>query len=437
MRAEDIAAANAVALGALSTGRAPQTEASLRRAERRVAHLQRTDPGGAWVAGVDGEIVGVALALVREGIWGLSLFAVAEAHRDRGIGRELLEASFGHGADARGHLILSTESPAAMRRYARLGLDLRPCVAAAGIVDRARLPAADGVVAAGMAGSPSPTRSAAPSAGRATGSTSRSRSTTRRATLLLVEDRAFAVVRDERIMLLAGLDDAAATRVLQRRPRRHAARRDGQPRLPHGRPGLGDPRVPRRGARRSPPTARSSPAATSGRCGRTSRAGRTCERRPDRREPARGVARHAPSAAGMVAAMDGLMMDRALLIRDIARARRAALRRPRDRQPHARRRGALDLRRGGEPRPADRVVADRARREAGRPRRDVRLELAPPPRAVPRGPVDGGRAAHAQHPPLRGRPSLHRRARRGQGHLPRRVAGRRDADVRGRRARGR
>ena len=194
----------------------------------------------------------MALALVREGIWGLSLFAVAEAHRDRGIGRELLEASFGHGADARGHLILSTESPAAMRRYARLGLDLRPCVAAAGIVDRARLPAADGVVAAGMAGIP-----VADAIGRAVRGAGHGIDLAvalddPAATLLLVEDRAFAVVRDERIMLLAGLDDAAADARPQRRPRRHAARRDGQPRLPHGRPGLGGPRVPRRGARPLP-----------------------------------------------------------------------------------------------------------------------------------------------------------------------------------------
>src|SRR5919108_6516813 len=94
----------------------------------------------------------MALALVREGIWGLSLFAVAPEHQSRGIGRELLAASFGHGADARGHLILSTESPAAMRRYARLGLELRPCVAAAGVVDRARLPETDGVVDAGLDG---------------------------------------------------------------------------------------------------------------------------------------------------------------------------------------------------------------------------------------------------------------------------------------------
>jgi predicted N-acetyltransferase YhbS len=216
MRPDDVAAADAVARTALYRDGAPEAEpAVVTRGRRRVTHLQRTDPGGAWVAEDErGEIVGVSLALVREGIWGLSLFAVAAGHRERGVGRELLEASFGHGADARGHLILSTEHPAAMRRYARLGLDLRPCVAAAGVIDRARLPATDGVGETGPEGIP-----VADAIGRAVRGAGHGIDLevalgdggTR---LLLYEDRAFAVVRGERIMLLAGLDEPAATRAL-------------------------------------------------------------------------------------------------------------------------------------------------------------------------------------------------------------------------------
>ncbi|MEA2384452.1 MAG: hypothetical protein QOH72_4423 [Solirubrobacteraceae bacterium] len=215
MRPDDVAAAEAVARVALFRGDAPESDPPvIERGRRRVAHLRRTDPAGAWVAEADGEIVGLSLALVREGIWGLSLFAVADEHRGRGVGRELLEACFGHGADARGHLILSTEHPAAMRRYARLGLDLRPCVAAAGIVDRARLPASDGVEEAGTQGIP-----VADAIGRAVRGAGHGIDLevflgdggTR---LLLVEDRAFAVVRGERVMLVAGLDEPAATRVL-------------------------------------------------------------------------------------------------------------------------------------------------------------------------------------------------------------------------------
>jgi len=46
-------------------------------ATARIAHIQRTDPGGCWVAESDGQIVGAALGIIREGIWGLSLFAMA------------------------------------------------------------------------------------------------------------------------------------------------------------------------------------------------------------------------------------------------------------------------------------------------------------------------------------------------------------------------
>jgi len=215
LQPDDVAAADAVARSVLfREGEPPPDAAALRRSRGRIAHLQRTDPGGAWVAESDGRIVGVALALVREGIWGLSLFGVAPEHQSRGIGRELLEAAFGHGAGARGHLILSTESPAAMRRYARLSLDLRPCVAVAGIVDRSRLAGADGVVDAGLDGVP-----VADAIGRAVRGAGHGvdlpvaleAAGTR---LLLYEDRAFAVVRDDRVWLLAGLDEPAATRAL-------------------------------------------------------------------------------------------------------------------------------------------------------------------------------------------------------------------------------
>jgi GNAT superfamily N-acetyltransferase len=211
---DDVAAARAVASGALGGGDpADDSDELRRRGIARIAHLQRTDPGGAWVVEAEGRVAGVALALVREGIWGLSLFAVAPELQGRGIGRELLDAAFGHGADARGHIILSTESPAAMRRYARLGLDLRPCVAAAGILDRARVPEPDGVVDAGLDGV-----AVADAIGRAVRGAGHGvdlpNALDHGARLLLLEDRAFALLRDDRIAMVAGLDERSASRVL-------------------------------------------------------------------------------------------------------------------------------------------------------------------------------------------------------------------------------
>jgi GNAT superfamily N-acetyltransferase len=217
MGADDVPAAEAVARAALFDGEPGfEDPVTVARGVRRIGHLQRTDPGGAWVAERDGgEIVGMALALVREGIWGLSLLGVADEHRSRGIGRALLDAAFTTtGADARGHLILSSESPAAMRRYARLGLHLRPCVCAAGIPDRTALRADGDVRDAGAGGI-----EVADAIGRAVRGAGHGADLPVAlqdpgGRLLLVEDRAFALVRERRIVLVAGLDDAAATRAL-------------------------------------------------------------------------------------------------------------------------------------------------------------------------------------------------------------------------------
>ena len=62
----------------------------------------------------DGRVEGVGLALIREGVWGFSLFGVAEALQGRGVGRELFARCWAYGEGARGHLILSSPNPQAM-----------------------------------------------------------------------------------------------------------------------------------------------------------------------------------------------------------------------------------------------------------------------------------------------------------------------------------
>jgi len=56
----------------------------------RYRHLVTTDPEGAWVAEHEGAIVGCALALRREDVWGLSLLIVRPDLQSSGTGGALL-----------------------------------------------------------------------------------------------------------------------------------------------------------------------------------------------------------------------------------------------------------------------------------------------------------------------------------------------------------
>jgi GNAT superfamily N-acetyltransferase len=122
----------------------PAQEASRAAAgTARVAHLQRTDPGGCWVAEAGGEIVGTAIGLIREGLWGLSLLAVLPAFQGHGIGSRLYGPALDYGAGEPGGIILSSSHPAAIRRYARTArYRLLPAVNLSGVPDPRRAPAA-------------------------------------------------------------------------------------------------------------------------------------------------------------------------------------------------------------------------------------------------------------------------------------------------------
>jgi GNAT superfamily N-acetyltransferase len=216
MRPDDVPGAFLAARETLFTLPPGETEQQLQaRQLRRIGHLLDTDPGGSWVAERDGRVVGVAQALLREGLWGFSLYAVSASEQGRGVGRRLLEAALAYGDGARGHLVLSTERPAAMRRYSRAGLDLRPCVAAAGIPDLTRLPdVAARVQDAGAAGI-----EVADGIGRAVRGAGHGRDLPRfldvGMRLLVFEDRAFAVAAPHGgVPLLGARDEDAARTVL-------------------------------------------------------------------------------------------------------------------------------------------------------------------------------------------------------------------------------
>jgi predicted N-acetyltransferase YhbS len=111
------------------------------RSRRRIAHLQDTDPEGAWV-GVDGDaVVGIALSLRRGPMWFLSLLAVATDVQAQGLGKRLLDASLRTAEDAGAAWILATMDPKALRRYALAGFALHPGYSAKGTLDRSLLPA--------------------------------------------------------------------------------------------------------------------------------------------------------------------------------------------------------------------------------------------------------------------------------------------------------
>jgi GNAT superfamily N-acetyltransferase len=189
-------------------------------ARLRVAHLLETDPGGAWVAERDGDLCGAALALVREGVWGLSLLVVRPEAQSQGVGRELLARAHAYGDGARGFIILASRDQRALRSYVRLGLDLHPALNAVG--HPTGVPAPEGVrpwraedhawaadVGRAVRGAAHGTDIDAFAAGGAD--------------VTVLPGRGYAAARDGDLKLLAAADEDAALTLLQA----HLARTTG------------------------------------------------------------------------------------------------------------------------------------------------------------------------------------------------------------------
>jgi ribosomal protein S18 acetylase RimI-like enzyme len=144
MLAGDLDAAAAVAAAAFS--RALEDEVVARRWRERIAYPWQTDPDGAFVAELDGQVIGVAEAIVRERLWCLSMLAVAPDIQSGGAGRALMERAVVYGRATDPGLIVSSNDPRALRLYADYGFALHPSLEASGIVDRRRVPALGGSV---------------------------------------------------------------------------------------------------------------------------------------------------------------------------------------------------------------------------------------------------------------------------------------------------
>ncbi len=193
---------------------APATAADALRLQNRLRHFLATDPAGSWVADDDGAIVGLSQSFVREGYWVLSLLATLPDSQRRGLGRRLLARAMGN-ADARSPgSIQCSWDPAAMALYASAGFSLHPVVVGWGTVrpgavcgdprvrhggdrDLDTVDAVDRVV-----------RGSA----RRVDITAMLKEPGVR--LLLLEDRGYAVAKDDRIVTLGARDEEAATALL-------------------------------------------------------------------------------------------------------------------------------------------------------------------------------------------------------------------------------
>ena len=156
MRPEDVVAAERIssegfyevdARLAPRGGPEPQPRSPARGAQwvERTLHVLRTDPGGCWVAEVDGEMTGCATSLTRELMWILSTYVVRPGLQGQGIGKALLAAALHHGRGCLRGMLSASADAKAVRRYRAAGFSLHPQMYLSGSVDRAAIPVVEKV----------------------------------------------------------------------------------------------------------------------------------------------------------------------------------------------------------------------------------------------------------------------------------------------------
>jgi GNAT superfamily N-acetyltransferase len=193
-------------------GEPPEPPPPVEGARMRLGRVQRTDPGGAWVAERGGEVVGASLGIVREGLWGLSLLVVRPDAQSTGIGRELLDRAHDYADGARGRVVLGSPDVRALRAYARLGLALHPAVRARG---RPRNVAMPPEVRPGTPADLPLTVTVDRAVRGAAHGEDIGALLDLGGTLLVLDERGYAIVRDGTVRILAATDEAAATTLLR------------------------------------------------------------------------------------------------------------------------------------------------------------------------------------------------------------------------------
>jgi len=117
-----------------------QTPVQLANSQVRYSHFIETDPGGAWVADAEGEIVGVAISMIRESLWCLSLLMVDPLWQGNRIGSRLLQAALDYRRDCADGIINASSDTRALHAYLAAGFRLQPAMGAYGTLDRRLLP---------------------------------------------------------------------------------------------------------------------------------------------------------------------------------------------------------------------------------------------------------------------------------------------------------
>jgi hypothetical protein len=91
------------------------------RNRKSVFHHMTASEGESWLAEHDGEIVGYARSLLRDGVRNLTDFFVLPGQQTNGIGKTLLDRAFSpQGVD--GRVVISTTDAAAQVRYLKSGM---------------------------------------------------------------------------------------------------------------------------------------------------------------------------------------------------------------------------------------------------------------------------------------------------------------------------
>jgi ribosomal protein S18 acetylase RimI-like enzyme len=214
---DDGAVALAARYGLPVTGNEPQDQP---RRQNRIRHFLRTDPNGSFVADDHGLIVGMSQSFVREGYWVLSQLGVVPGRQGRGLGGELLRLAHSHGQGDGPGTIQCSRDPKAMALYAGLGFALHPAVAARGPVRAGAVTRPAGVTRHEQDGISQAQLDLVTSIDRAVRGSARAVDmkmmlSEEGARLLLHEDQAYAVAKDDRIVTLGARNEHSAALVLR------------------------------------------------------------------------------------------------------------------------------------------------------------------------------------------------------------------------------